>query len=86
MTELRGFNFVTTLVLEFEKKIESDDETKYSTFYSSLKAEIVINGSDIDEVFESIYITIITNIQKSLGKGLSWITDSVLDDSINISK
>ena len=30
-----------TRVLEF-KKIESDDETKYSTFYSSSKAETII--------------------------------------------
>ena len=31
-TELRGFKFVTALVLEF-KKIENDNKTKYSTFY-----------------------------------------------------
>ena len=36
------------------------------TFYSN--AEIIINQSDIDDVFESIYTTIISNIQKSLGK------------------
>ena len=31
VTQLKGFKFMTTLLLEF-KKIESDDETKYSTF------------------------------------------------------
>ena len=31
LTELRGFEFVATLVKEF-KKIESDDAEKYSTF------------------------------------------------------
>ena len=36
LTELRGFKFVATLVLEF-KKIESDDRTKYGTFYSHSK-------------------------------------------------
>ena len=50
------------------KKIESKDKTKYDNFYLSSKAEIIINESDIDDVFKSIYITIITNIQKSLGK------------------
>ena len=30
---------------------------------------MIINESDIDNVFESIYATTITNIQKSLGKG-----------------
>ena len=39
-------------------------------FYSNSKAEIIINESDIDYVFESIYTTIISNIQKSFGKGL----------------
>ena len=38
---------VTTLVLVF-KKIESKDKTKYDNFYSSSKAEIIINESDTD--------------------------------------
>ena len=59
---------MTTLVLVLTK-IESEDKTKYDNFYSSSKAEIIINASDIDNVFQSIYTTIITNIQKSLGKG-----------------
>ena len=97
--ELRGFKFVTKLVIVFKKieskdktkydtfyssskaeivindsvivfkKIESKDKTKYDTFYSSSKAEIVINDSNIDNVFQSIYTTIISNIQKSLEKG-----------------
>ena len=50
---------MTTLVLVL-KNIESDDKTKYDTLY-------------IDDVFESIYTTNISNIQKSLGKGLDWI-------------
>ena len=58
---------MTTLVLRF-KKIEREDKTKYGNFYLSSKTEIIINESDID-VFQSIYTTIITNIQKSLGKG-----------------
>ena len=61
---------MTTLVLVLTK-IESEDKTKYDNFYSSSKAEIIINASDIDNVFQSIYTTIITNIQKSLGKGSS---------------
>ena len=85
LSELRGFKFVKTLVLVF-KKIESNDETKYSSFCLNLKAEAVINESDIDDVLGSIYITIISNIQKSLVKGPSWITDSVIDHTINNSK
>ena len=85
MSELRWFKFVTTLVLVFEK-IESQDKRKYDTFYSSSKAKIVINESDIDGVFQSIYTTvIISNTQKSLRKDLALIIDSVTDDAISIS-
>ena len=41
------------------KKNESEDKTKYDNFYSSSKTEMIINESDIDDVFQSI----ITNIQ-----------------------
>ena len=85
MTQLKGFKFVTTLVLVF-KKIESEDKTKYDAFSSSSKGEIIINESDIDDVFQSIYTTIITNIQKSLGKGSGWIIDSVIDHNVSTSK
>ena len=33
------------------KMIESEDTTNYDNFYSSSKAEIVINASDINDVF-----------------------------------
>ena len=63
LSESRGFRFMTTLVLVL-KKIESEDKTKYDNFYSSSKAEIIINESYIENVFKSIYTTIIANIQK----------------------
>ena len=80
MTQLKGFKFVITLVLVF-KYIESEDKTKYDISYSNSKAEIVINESDIDDVFQSIYLT-----HKYLGKGSRWITDSVIDHANSISK
>ena len=52
---------MTTLVLVF-KKIENEDKTKFDKFYSSSKAKIIINESDINDVFESIYSRIISNI------------------------
>ena len=85
MTQLKVFKFVTTLALVF-KKIESKNKTKYNTFYSSSEAEVIINKSDIDDVFQSIYTTIISNIQKYLGKGSGWIIGSVIDHTISISK
>ena len=83
LTQLKVFKFVATLVLGF-KKIESEDKTKYGNFYSSSKAKIFINGSDIDDLFQSIYTTIIKSKQNSLGKGSGWIIDSVIDHTISI--
>ena len=91
MTQLKGFKFVTTLVLVFKKrvlvfkKIEKENKTKYDNFYSSSNAKIIIYESDIDDVFQSIFSTIISNIQKSLGKGSGWIIDSVIEHTISIS-
>ena len=51
-----------TIVVLVIKKIESDDKTKYNTFYSHLKTETIINESYIDDVFESIYNTVVSNI------------------------
>ena len=58
LTELRDFKFVTTLVLE-SKMIQTHDKTLYNTFYLNSKAEIIIIESDIDDVFKSIFSTII---------------------------
>ena len=85
MTDLKELRFLATFALEF-KNIKTDDETKYSTFYPSSKAETVINKSDINDAFESVCNTIISNIQKSLGKDSSCITDSVTDHIIKILK
>ena len=51
------------------KSVESDNAAP----------ETIINESGIDDVFESVYNTVISIIQKSLGKGSGWIIDSVLD-------
>ena len=72
LSKFRGFKLVKTLVLVFIK-IECKDNTKFDNFHSTSKAEIIINESD--NVFESIYSTIILNIQKSLGNCSGWIID-----------
>ena len=64
---MKGFKFMTTLVLEFTKE-ESYHETNCSTFYLSLNAKTNINDNYIDDVF-------VSNLQKFLGKGL----DSIID-------
>ena len=42
---------------------------KYNTFYLNSKVKTVINLSDIDDIFQSIYSTVILNIQKHAGIG-----------------
>ena len=83
MSQFKVFEYVITLVLVF-KKTEIEDKTKYDNFYSSSKAE-TINEKDIVELLKSIYTTIITYIQKSVGKGLGWNIDAVIDHTISIS-
>ena len=41
---------------------------------------------DVDNVFKSIYTTIITKMQKSLGKGADSIIDWIIYHTISISK
>ena len=77
---------MTALVLVFKKIKNIVKRVKFDNFYSSSKGEIIINESDIENVFKSVCTIIITNIQKSLGKGSGWIIDSVIDHTISVSK
>ena len=54
LNELKRFQFVIILVLKLKKK----QPTKCSTSYSNSKAKTVIYDTDIDNVFESIYSTV----------------------------
>ena len=66
--------------------MRSEDKTKYDNFYSSSKAETIKSERDIDDVFKSIYTTVIKSIQNSSLKYSAWIVDSVIDHTIIISK
>ena len=77
---------MTALVLVFKKIKNIVKRVKFDNFYSSSKGEIIINESDIENVFKSVCTIIITNIQKSLGKGSGWIIDSVIDHTVSVSK
>ena len=83
LIKLIKFKLVKTVVIEFKKK-NSDDTTNNSIKQdSSSKDYLIINESDIDDLFESIYTTIVLNKQKYLGKGSGWINDSAVS---NISR
>ena len=46
----------------------------------------VTNNENVIDVYQSIYTTIISHMQKYLGKASGWITDSVIEHTISISK
>ena len=50
LTELKGFKLWSTFVLEF-KKVENDNERRYSSFNLYSKAETNINEEDLDNAF-----------------------------------
>ena len=68
LTQAKGYKFVVTLASVL-KKIENQDILKYNTFYLHSEVETIINKSEINNAFESVYTAIILNMQKSLGKG-----------------
>ena len=72
--ELKSLKFVTTLV----SKLQSDNKTLSSSFFSTSKVQTIINEGGIGDVLKSIYSTVISNIQKFLGQGSGWIIDSVI--------
>ena len=85
LAQLKGFQFVIALVLVLIK-IESDNETKYYTFYSHSKLTTMANENDINDVFEPIYTTVTPNIKTFFGKSSGWSIASVIEHNVNISK
>ena len=85
MNKLSGFKFVVTFVLKFKETINGD-ETKYSTFYSNLKAETIIRDADVDSILESIYSIISAKARKYQAESSGWTIDSVIEQNIDVSK
>ena len=69
MTEIKGFKDLETLVLVLKRQKVKIKQS----FYSKSKAEVIIDQSDIDDVFQSIYTTVVTSRQKFLTKGSNCI-------------
>ena len=64
------------------ENIEIENIFQPKTFFISLAISTQVVSDD--DVFESIYITIISNIKRFLGKSSGCIIDSVIYHSINI--
>ena len=82
---MKGFTLATILVLLFKKE-EIEDKIKYDNFNLRSKAEIIINESDVYNAFQLISTRTLTKIKKSLGKCSGWIIDSVIGNTISISR
>ena len=78
------FKLVTILVLEF-KKMESDDKTIYSTFYSNSKRKQFLMKVTL-MMYLNQCILPLCQTTKSLGQVLGSIIDSVIEHNINVSK
>ena len=83
LTELRGFTFLKTLFIELKKQKVM---MKQNIPPFILTQKIIINQSNINDVFKSIYTMIISNTQKDLGKNFGLIIDSVVSLIINFPK
>lgn len=66
------------------KTKKNEDKTKCSTFFLNSKTEKVIHNSDIYNVQELMYNTIMTKIQRYQSAG--WTLDWVIKQNINNSK
>ena len=71
LSELKGFKFVITLVLQVKKMQSNDNTLENKHFYS--EEEAIINENNSDYVFDAIYVTILSNIQKFIEQGYSQI-------------
>ena len=56
------------------------------TVFIDTEKQKQFSTSDNDDIFESIYTTVASTIQKNLGKGTGWIINSVIEHKINISE
>ena len=56
------------------------------TVFIDTEKQKQFSTSDNDDIFESIYTTVASTIQKNLGKSTGWIINSVIEHKINISK
>ena len=63
LNEYRGFKFVITLLWKF-RKIINKDLTRYTMFCLNSNAGKVIYDTEINSIFESVYIKIIKKIRK----------------------
>ena len=82
--EFKGFKYVETLKITFEKELEN--ETTIKTAFFNIKAKILINENEINEVLQTSRQELMKAIGQWISEGSGWTIKSVDGHYINLTK
>ena len=82
LNQNKGFKFVETIVVNFEKLKNGEPEEEMVYFNS--KAQIIMNVSDIKPNLEMSQEKIMKDVAEWLKEGSGWTTDGVLEHYFNV--
>ena len=82
--ELKGFKYIETLKVTFEKQLEDEIITK--TAYFNSKTKTLINKNEINEVLQTSRQELIKAIGQWISEGSGWTIQSVDGHYINLTK
>ena len=82
--EFKGFKYVETLKITFEKELEN--ETTIKTAFFNIKAKILINENEINEVLQTSRQELMKAIGQWISEGSGWTILSVDGHYINLTK
>ena len=84
LLELKGFKYIETLKVTFEKKQGNGITTKTAFFNS--KTKTLINAMEINEVLQSSREELVKAIAQWLSEGSGWTISSVDNHFINLTQ
>ena len=82
--ELKGFKYIETLKMTFEKQLEN--KTTIKTAYFNSKTKTLINENEINEVLQTSRQELIKAIGQWISEGSGWTIQSVDAHYINLTK
>ena len=82
--ELKGFKYIETLKITFEKQL--GNETTIKTAYFNSKTKTLINENEINEVLQTSRQELIKAIGQWISEGSGWTIQSVDGHYINLTK
>ena len=82
--ELKGFKYIETLKITFEKQL--GNETTIKTAYFNSKTKTLINENEINEVLQTSRQELMKSIAQWISEGSGWTIQSVDGHYINLTK